>query len=59
MRYFTEPPEEETNIHVDAKIVSTIDKEFDINSFEAMETEAIDALQDGKDAEAIKVLILI
>ncbi|XP_013136247.1 PREDICTED: guanine nucleotide-binding protein-like 3 homolog [Papilio polytes] len=55
VRYFTEPPEEETNIHVDAKIVSTIDKEFDINSFEAMETEAIDALQDAKDVEAIKI----
>ncbi|KPJ01594.1 Guanine nucleotide-binding protein-like 3-like [Papilio xuthus] len=56
VRYFTEPPEEDTNIHVDAKIVTTEAKEFDINSFEAMETEAIDALQSGKDdVEGIKI----
>ncbi|XP_035457750.2 guanine nucleotide-binding protein-like 3 homolog [Spodoptera frugiperda] len=45
VRYFTLPPETpESEIHVDAKIVSTIAAEFDINSFEAMETEAINEL---------------
>lgn len=44
VRYFTEPPEQNENIHIDAKIVSEEAKEFDINSFQAMETETIDAL---------------
>lgn len=45
VRYFTLPPETpESEVHVDAKIVSTIAAEFDINSFEAMETEAMDEL---------------
>ncbi|XP_068630368.1 guanine nucleotide-binding protein-like 3 homolog [Battus philenor] len=56
VRYFTEPPEEQTDVHVDAKIVSEIAKEFDIKSFESMETEAINALQEGKDdVEGIKI----
>lgn len=45
VRYFTLPPETpDSEIHVDAKIVSAMDKEFDINAFEAMETEAINEL---------------
>ncbi|XP_075970898.1 nucleostemin 1 [Anticarsia gemmatalis] len=45
VRYFTLPPETpDSEVHVDAKIVSSIAQEFDINSFEAMETEAIDEL---------------
>ncbi|KAJ8732990.1 hypothetical protein PYW07_015589 [Mythimna separata] len=45
VRYFTLPPETpDSEIHVDAKIVSSIAAEFDINSFEAMETEAINEL---------------
>ncbi|KAG6460826.1 guanine nucleotide-binding protein-like 3 homolog [Manduca sexta] len=59
VRYFTEPPETlESDVHVDAKIVSAADeaKEFDINSFETMETEAINALdQHNNGVEAFKI----
>ncbi|CAH2075544.1 unnamed protein product, partial [Iphiclides podalirius] len=56
VRYFTEPPEESEDVHVDAKIVTAAAQEFDINSFEAMETEAIDALQTGnEDLDGIKI----
>lgn len=34
------------DVHLDAKILTEVGKEFDINSFTAMETEAIDALDD-------------
>jgi hypothetical protein len=41
---------------VDAKIVSAIAQEFDINSFEAMETEAMNALSEhANETESIKV----
>ncbi|CAG9560702.1 unnamed protein product [Danaus chrysippus] len=54
VRYFTEPPEVESEVHVEAKIVNSLAQEFDINSFEAMETEAIDALGNN-DGDAIKI----
>lgn len=54
VRYFTVPPEVE--VHVESKIVSTFSKEFDINSFEAMETETINELAThDTGVEAIKV----
>lgn len=59
VRYFTEPPETmESEVHIDAKIVTEISKEFDINSFEAMETEAMNELDtQNKDAMSpIKVI---
>ncbi|XP_063378870.1 guanine nucleotide-binding protein-like 3 homolog isoform X1 [Cydia fagiglandana] len=56
VRYYTEPPETmDSEIHVDAKIVSAAGEEFDINAFEAMETEVMDALNDGNTTEAIKI----
>ncbi|CAH3986398.1 unnamed protein product [Pieris brassicae] len=56
VRYFTEPPEVlDSEVHVDAKIVSTLAQEFDINSFEAMETEAINSLNVPVADGAIKV----
>ncbi|XP_047521458.1 guanine nucleotide-binding protein-like 3 homolog [Pieris napi] len=56
VRYFTEPPEMlDSEVHVDAKIVSTLAQEFDINSFEAMETEAINSLNVPVDDGAIKI----
>ncbi|KAI5644041.1 GNL3L/Grn1 putative GTPase domain-containing protein [Phthorimaea operculella] len=56
VRYFTEPPETPaSDIHVDAKIVTSIAAEFDINSFEAMETEAISQLDQGSSIEPVKV----
>ncbi|KAJ0179710.1 hypothetical protein K1T71_004301 [Dendrolimus kikuchii] len=57
VRYYTEPPETlDSEIHVDAKIVSATTEEFDINSFEAMETEAINELATHGDAvEGVKI----
>ncbi|XP_059052494.1 guanine nucleotide-binding protein-like 3 homolog [Achroia grisella] len=57
VRYFTEPPETlDTEVHVEAKIVTEIAKEFDINSFEAMETEAMGQLDAHRtDAEGVKI----
>ncbi|XP_026751070.2 guanine nucleotide-binding protein-like 3 homolog [Galleria mellonella] len=57
VRYFTEPPETlASEVHVDAKIVTEIAKEFDINSFEAMETEAMSELDAHRtDGEAVKI----
>ncbi|CAG4976600.1 unnamed protein product [Colias eurytheme] len=56
VRYFTEPPETPVSeVHVDAKIVTSMAQEFDINSFEAMETEAINALNCQPNDDAIKI----
>ncbi|XP_013201078.2 guanine nucleotide-binding protein-like 3 homolog [Amyelois transitella] len=57
VRYFTEPPETlDPDVHVDAKIVSAVAQEFDINSFEAMETEAMGELDAHRtDVDAIKI----
>lgn len=57
VRYFTEPPETaDTDIHVDAQIVASIAKEFDINSFEAMETDIVNSLNtDSTKIEPIKI----
>lgn len=47
VKYFTLPPEDlnAASIHLDAKIVTEIAKEFDIENFEAMETETLAALK--------------
>lgn len=57
VRYFTEPPETlDSEIHVDAKIVTAMAEEFDINSFEAMETEAMNAFDtQPNESEGIKI----
>ncbi|CAK1552840.1 unnamed protein product [Leptosia nina] len=56
VRYFTEPPQIlDSDVHLDAKIVSTLAQEFDINSFEAMETEAINSLNVQPTDDAIKI----
>ncbi|XP_049866377.1 guanine nucleotide-binding protein-like 3 homolog [Pectinophora gossypiella] len=57
IRYFTEPPETpESEVHVEAKIVSGAAREFDINNFEAMETEAFNQLDQHSSAvEGIKI----
>lgn len=56
VRYFTEPPEAlDGGVHVGAKIVSEYAQEFDINSFEAMETQAMHELEAEGGAEGIKV----
>lgn len=57
VRYYTEPPETpDSEVHLDAKIVSEAAQEFDINSFEAMETEAINQLAaNGEGVEGVKI----
>lgn len=50
------PPETpDSEVHVEAKIVSSLAPEFDINSYEAMETDVINSLGDNSTQEAIKV----
>ncbi|KAK7863424.1 hypothetical protein R5R35_006503 [Gryllus longicercus] len=49
IKHYTEPPEIGSDVHVDAQIVQTMAKEFDISSFEAMETDVIKALGDSQD----------
>ncbi|KAL4710532.1 hypothetical protein ACJJTC_008934 [Scirpophaga incertulas] len=57
VRYYTEPPESSQEVHVDAKIVSAVAKEFDIESFEAMETQAVDELATQSSSfEPIKII---
>ncbi|KAM3961640.1 nucleostemin 1 [Aphomia sociella] len=57
VRYFTEPPETpDSEVHVDAKIVTDIAKEFDINAFEAMETDTMSELDTHRtNGDAIKI----
>ncbi|XP_034824896.1 guanine nucleotide-binding protein-like 3 homolog [Maniola hyperantus] len=57
VRYFTVPPETpDSEVHIEAKIVSSMAPEFDINSYEAMETEVINSLGDNTTEEAIKII---
>lgn len=62
VKYFTLPPEDlnAASIHLDAKIVTEIAKEFDIENFEAMETETLAALKtsDLKDC-SVQVIFLL
>lgn len=56
VRYYTEPPETpDSEVHVDAKIVSTLAQDFDINAFEAMEAETIDTLGGTNVDDAFKI----
>ncbi|XP_028162357.1 guanine nucleotide-binding protein-like 3 homolog [Ostrinia furnacalis] len=57
VRYFTEPPlTPDSEVHVDAKIVSAAAQEFDINAFEAMETDAMNELSANvAEIEPIKI----
>lgn len=49
IKYYTIPPEEnQDDVHISAEIVTESAKEFDINSFEAMETEMLNNLGDDK-----------
>ncbi|CAH1102580.1 unnamed protein product [Psylliodes chrysocephalus] len=51
IKYYTLPPEEnEKDVHISSAIVSEAAKEFDLDSFEAMETEDLKKIQ--KEAES-------
>ncbi|XP_023936909.2 guanine nucleotide-binding protein-like 3 homolog [Bicyclus anynana] len=54
VRYYTVPPEAPA-AHVEARIVSRAAPEFDINQYEAMETDVINSLGDHSTEEAIKI----
>lgn len=41
IKYCTQPPEDDRNIHIDATIVNHDVREFEINNFEEMETEVL------------------
>lgn len=45
IRYYTVPPESEQS-HVSSKIVEEMAKEFDLESYMAMETDRLDGLQE-------------
>ncbi|XP_048484967.1 guanine nucleotide-binding protein-like 3 homolog [Plutella xylostella] len=56
VRYFTEPPLAPTDVHIDAQIVSAAAAEFDISSFQSMETDALMELQGTGDmCEGMKI----
>jgi len=43
IRYYTIPPEDENDPHVSSAIVQQMAAEFDISSYEAMETDTLNA----------------
>jgi hypothetical protein len=43
IRYYTIPPEDECDPHISSAIVQQMAAEFDISSYEAMETETLNA----------------
>ncbi|CAH0554574.1 unnamed protein product [Brassicogethes aeneus] len=46
IKYYTIPPEaNENDIHLSSKIVSEVAKEFDLDSFEAMETDILNKME--------------
>nr|XP_023014000.1 guanine nucleotide-binding protein-like 3 homolog [Leptinotarsa decemlineata] len=46
IKYYTVPPEENTeNVHISATIVSEVAKEFDLASFETMETDILNKIE--------------
>jgi len=42
IKYCTQPPEADSDVHISAAIVSDAAREFDIDNFEQMETEVLD-----------------
>lgn len=46
IRYYTVPPEEDPSTHVSSAIVQRMSKEFDIESYDTMEVEVLQHLQD-------------
>lgn len=60
IRYYTVPPEDDQNrIHISSEIVSKIAKEFDIDTFETMETEVLNEIEkDSKKDTTIKPFIM-
>ncbi|XP_018576032.1 guanine nucleotide-binding protein-like 3 homolog [Anoplophora glabripennis] len=50
IKYYTLPPEEnENDVHISSSIVTEVAKEFDLDSFESMETEILNKI--GKEAD--------
>lgn len=45
IKYYTIPPEDTTDAHISSEIIQQIAAEFDIASYEAMETEVLGALE--------------
>lgn len=50
IKYYTLPPEEnENDIHISSSIVSEVAKEFDLDSFESMETDTLNRIEKEAD----------
>lgn len=55
--YYTLPPEESNkDVHVSAKIVSEIAKEFDIETFEAMESETLGSIEEEHKKQSVTLI---
>lgn len=49
LKYYTVPPEEDLDVHIDAKIVAQMGQEFDLASIEVMESETMTELSQAHD----------
>ncbi|XP_072378210.1 guanine nucleotide-binding protein-like 3 homolog [Diabrotica undecimpunctata] len=50
IKYYTVPPEEpQNNVHISAAIVTEVAKEFDLDSFETMETDILNKIEKESD----------
>lgn len=57
IRYYTVPPEDkESDVHLGAKIITEVGKEFDIDSFETMEAETLTRLE-AKNKQIISLVV--
>ncbi|XP_066994987.2 guanine nucleotide-binding protein-like 3 homolog [Anabrus simplex] len=59
IRYYTVPPEDNTDIHISSEIVQTVAAEFDIAAFEAMETDVLSTLEAENKQNALPTGLLI
>ncbi|XP_028134415.1 guanine nucleotide-binding protein-like 3 homolog [Diabrotica virgifera virgifera] len=52
IKYYTVPPEEpQNNVHISASIVTEVAKEFDLDSFESMETDILNKIEKESDTK--------
>ncbi|CAG9828930.1 unnamed protein product [Diabrotica balteata] len=53
IKYYTVPPEEpQNNVHISAAIVTEVAKEFDLDSFETMETDILNKIEKESDTKS-------
>ncbi|XP_057653289.1 guanine nucleotide-binding protein-like 3 homolog [Diorhabda carinulata] len=58
IKYYTLPPEEpQKDVHISASIVNEIAKEFDLDSFETMETDVLNKIEKESDSKTKAFLL--